>query len=83
MTETVVDKRISIGTIVATIGLLVSLLGVAATFIQIGVWRGVMEAEMAAIKIQMAQVQSDSRALVQLQAEVTHIRKAVDELRGR
>lgn len=81
--QPLVKKEISIGTIIAVVGLIVSLTGLGGTLMQIGVWRGVMDAELSSIKIQMAQTQADSRALLKLQTDMDYLKRAVDDLRGR
>lgn len=71
-----VKNEISVGTLVAVLGLFVTLASVGA----IG---GRLQAEVMALQEKQAAAEADSRALVRLQTDMDYLKRAVDELRGR
>lgn len=71
-----VKNEISVGTLVAVLGLFITLASVGA----IG---GRLQAEVMALQEKQVAAEADSRVLVRLQTDMDYLKRAVDELRGR
>jgi hypothetical protein len=71
-----VKNEISIGTLVAVLGLVM-------TLVTTGMSVGNLQTEVAALKTAQSQMVTDSRALIRLQADMEYLKSAVDEIRSK
>lgn len=71
-----VKNEISIGTLIAVLGLVITLTGVGAV-------GGKLQADIGALQAQQKDLVADSRALVRLQTDMDYLKRAIDELRVR
>lgn len=71
-----VKNEISVGTLVAVLGLFI-------TVAQVGAVGGRLQAEVMALQEKQVAAEADSRALVRLQTDMDYLKRAVDELRSR